>query len=147
MTTPARRRPWPRPSGCGNQAEHRFGSLDPRGGAYHELVGAWRTLLALLASRGPLVAVVEDLHWADPTMLDVLDELAERLDGPIIFVCTARPDLLRARPDWGGGRRNFSSLPVDSLSDDESARLVSFLPGIDDSPDGVRRLILERSRG
>ena len=41
--------------------------------------------------RARVVAVVEDLHWADPTMLDVLDELAERLDGPILFLCTGAP--------------------------------------------------------
>ena len=119
-------------------------SLDPRE-LYRELVEAWRALLASFARSFPVVAVVEDLHWADPTMLDVLDELAERLDGPILFLCTARPDLLRSRPDWGGGRRNFSSLPLDPLSDDESARLASLLPGVDELPDRVRRLILERS--
>jgi class 3 adenylate cyclase len=121
-------------------------SLDPRE-LYRELVGAWRALLASMGRRAPVVAVVEDLHWADPTMLEVLDELAERLDGPILFLCTARPDLLRSRPDWGGGRRSFSSLPLDPLSSEESARLVSLLPGVDELPDSVRRLILERSEG
>jgi class 3 adenylate cyclase/DNA-binding SARP family transcriptional activator len=123
-----------------------LGSLDPRE-RYRELVGAWRVLLASLAGAAPVVAVVEDVHWADPTMLDVLDELAERLDGSIVFLCTARPDLLRLRPDWGGGRRYFSSLPLDPLTSEESARLVSFLPGVDELPAGVRRLILERSGG
>jgi class 3 adenylate cyclase len=122
-------------------------TLDPRA-LYRELVGAWRALLASMGRRGgQVVAVVEDLHWADPTMLDVLDELAERLDGPILFLCTARPDLLRSRPDWGGGRRSFSSLPLDPLSSEESARLVSFLPGVEELPDGVRHLILGRGGG
>ena len=123
-----------------------LGSLDPRE-LYRELVGAWLVLLAAMGSRGPVVAVVEDLHWADSTLLDVLDELAERVAGPIFFLCTARPDLLRTRPDWGGGRRTFSSLPLDPLSGEESARLVSFLPGVDEWPDAVRRLILERAGG
>jgi class 3 adenylate cyclase len=123
-----------------------LGSLDPRE-LYRELVDAWRALLASIARRAPVVAVVEDLHWADPTMLDVLDELAERLDGPLVFLCTARPDLLRSRPDWGGGRRSFSSLPLDPLSSEESARLVSFLPGVDALPDDLRRLILDRAGG
>jgi DNA-binding SARP family transcriptional activator/class 3 adenylate cyclase len=123
-----------------------LGSLDPRD-LYHELVGAWLVLLASMSRGAPVVAVVEDVHWADPTMLDVLDDLAERLDGPVLFVCTARPDLLRSRPDWGGGRRNFSSVPLDPLSGEESARLASLLPGVDELPDGVRRLILERAGG
>jgi tetratricopeptide (TPR) repeat protein len=121
-------------------------SLDPRE-LYRELVGAWRALLASMARRGPVVAVVEDVHWADPTVLDVLDELAERLDGAIVFLCTARPDLLRSRPDWGGGRRNFSSLPLEPLTVEETARLASLLPGVDELPAGVRRQILERSGG
>ncbi len=121
-------------------------SLDPRE-RYRALVEAWRALLASLARQAPVVVVVEDLHWADATMLDVLDELAERVQGPILFLCTARPDLLRSRPDWGGGRRSFSSVPLDPLSPDESERLVSFLPGADELPVELRRLILERSAG
>jgi class 3 adenylate cyclase len=123
-----------------------LGSLDPRD-LYRELIAAWRALFASMGRHAPVAAVVEDLHWADPTMLDVLDELAERLDGPILFVCTARPDLLRSRPDWGGGRRTFSSLPLDPLSPDESERLVSLLLDIDALPDTVRRRMLDRSEG
>jgi len=93
------------------------------------------------------VVVVEDLHWADPTMLDVLDELAERLEGPILFVCTSRPDLLRSRPEWGGGRRSFSSLPLDPLTSEESARLVAFLLDVGALSDRLRGRILERSEG
>ncbi|MBD0328489.1 MAG: AAA family ATPase [Thermoleophilia bacterium] len=123
-----------------------LGSLDPRE-RYRELVDAWRVLLASLARHAPVVAVVEDLHWADPTMLDTLDELAERLEGAILFLCTARADLLRSRPDWGGGRRSFSSLPLDPLSTDESRRLVASLLDVEELPEGARRLILERSEG
>jgi predicted ATPase len=103
-----------------------LGALDPRE-RYRAIVAAWRALFASLAATAPLTAVFEDLHWADPTMLEVLDELAERLEGPILFLCTTRLDLLRSRPDWGG-QRTFSFLPLDPLTGDESARLVSFLP-------------------
>ena len=123
-----------------------LGSLDPRD-LYRELVTAWRALLASLGGQAPVVAVVEDIHWADPTMLDVLDELAGRVEGPILFLCTARPDLLRSRPDWGGGRRSFSSLPLDPLSSEDGARLVGFLLNVEALSDGVRRRILERSEG
>jgi DNA-binding SARP family transcriptional activator len=110
--------------------------IDPRE-LHRELVGAWRALLAALARRGPVVVVVEDLHWADATTLDIVDELAERLDGPIFFLCTAR-----TRPDRGGG-----TMPLDPLSDEESARLAAYLPGVDELPDDVRREILERAGG
>ncbi|HEU4998131.1 MAG TPA: adenylate/guanylate cyclase domain-containing protein [Lapillicoccus sp.] len=114
---------------------------------YRELVGAWLALLGSYGRRGPVVVVIEDLHWADPMLLDVLDELAERLDGPILFVGTSRPDLLRERPDWGGGRRGFSSLPLEPLAPAETARLVSLLLGDDALTDRVRHRVLERSEG
>jgi class 3 adenylate cyclase len=121
-------------------------SLDPRE-LYRELTSAWRALLGSLARRSPVVAVVEDLHWADPTMLDVLDELAERGDGPILFLCTARPDLLRSRPEWGGGRRGFSALPLDPLTAEESDRLVSHLLDLDALPESLRSRMLARAEG
>ena len=114
---------------------------------YRELVGAWLTLFGSYGRRGPVVVVIEDLHWADPMLLDVLDELAERLEGPILFVGTSRPDLLRERPDWGGGRRGFSSLPLEPLAPADTARLVSLLLGDDALTGPVRRRVLERSEG
>ncbi len=127
-------------------ADDPLGALDPRD-LYRELVASWRALLASIGRRGPVVVVVEDLHWADPTMLDVLDELAERLDGPILFLCTARSDLLRSRPDWGGGSRGFTSLPLDPLTGEEGARLVSHLLETDALADAVRQRILASAEG
>jgi class 3 adenylate cyclase/tetratricopeptide (TPR) repeat protein len=127
-------------------ADDPLGALDPRD-LYRERLVAWRALLASLARRAPVVAVVEDIHWADTTMLDVLDELADGVEGPILFLCPARPDLLRFRPDWGGGRRRFSALPLDPLSSEESARLVSALLDVDELPETTRSLILQRSEG
>jgi class 3 adenylate cyclase len=121
-------------------------ALDPRA-LYRERINAWRALLGSLARETPVVAVIDDIHWADATMLDVLDELAELVDGPVLFLCPARPDLLRSRPDWGGGRRSFSSLPLDPLSSEESAKLVSSLLDIDGLSDNVRGRILQRSEG
>ncbi len=123
-----------------------LGALDPRE-AYRELVSAWRSLLGSIARRSTVVVVVEDIHWADGTMLDVLDELAERAEGPIFFVCPARPDLLRTRSNWGGGRRNFSPLPLDPLTSEASARLVASLLEVEQLPETVRDRILERSEG
>ena len=127
-------------------AEDPLDGLDPRE-VYRELLTAWRALLASLARSVPVVAVIEDIHWADETMLDVLDELAERVAGALLFVCTARPDLLRTRPDWGGGRRNFTSLPLDPLSSEDSERLIAALLAVDELPQSLRDRILERAEG
>ena len=108
---------------------------------------AWRSLLSALASRSPLVVVVEDIHWADPALLDLLEDLADRVVGPVLFVCPARPELTERRPDWGGGRRNVSSISLDPLTSEESDRLIGFLLTVDDLPTSVHDRILERAEG
>src|SRR5436190_2661642 len=123
-----------------------LGSLDPRD-RFREVIAVWRALLASLARRNAVVVVVEDLHWADPPLLELLDELADGLQGPVFFLCTARPDLLRARPDWGGGRRTFASLPLDPLNADDSSLLISLLLDVESLTEGARRRILARSEG
>ena len=121
-------------------------ALDPKR-IHREIVGAWRALLGGLAEEGSLLVVVEDLHWADESVLDLLEDLAEQLSGPVLFLCTTRPDLFRTRAGWGGGRRNFASLALDPLSAEQSAELVSKLLSVDDMPPGLRDQILERSEG
>jgi predicted ATPase/class 3 adenylate cyclase len=120
--------------------------LDPRD-AYRALLRAWRALLTALGRASPAVVVVEDIHWADATMLDVLEDLSEHVEAPVLLLCTARPDLQRSRPGWGGGKRNFSALPLDPLTPEESSRLVSLLLDVEELPADLRDRILARSEG
>jgi len=64
------------------------------------IVWAFRRLFEELAAERPLVAVVEDLHWAEPTLLDLLLHLRDRAAAPILLLCTTRPELLESAPDW-----------------------------------------------
>jgi class 3 adenylate cyclase len=112
-----------------------------------ETHGAWRSFFSALAKRGPVVVVVEDIHWADPAMLDLLEETAGRVEGPVLFVCPARPDLTDRRPEWGGGKRNYSSIFLDPLTSEDSERLVELLLAVEDLPGSLRRRILERAEG
>src|SRR5262249_23725955 len=80
-------------------ADDSLGTPEP-GERCRDLIAAWGALLASLARRAPVVVLVEDLHWADGQLLEILEELAEGLDARVLFLCTARPDLLRERPDW-----------------------------------------------
>jgi DNA-binding SARP family transcriptional activator len=94
-----------------------------------EVALAWPRLATGLAARGGAVLVVEDLHWAEAALLDMLEQLVARSAGPLLVVVTARPELLEARPGWGG-RRAASQLTLEPLTDDESRRLVAeLLPG------------------
>ncbi len=68
-----------------------------------ESFNAWRRFLETLAESSAAVFVFEDLHWADPAILEFLEHLADRAEGvPMLLVCTARPDTLRAPPDRAG---------------------------------------------
>src|SRR4051794_1741555 len=61
---------------------------------------AWRRLLAVLAAERPLVVVLEDVHWADEGLLDLVEESVRGLgDLPLVVLCTSRPELLERRPD------------------------------------------------
>ena len=120
---------------------------DPREAraATHE---AWRIFLSSLARPRPVVAVIEDIHWADPALLELLQELAEHSEGPLMFVCPARPELTARRPDWGGGRWNYSSLLLEPLSRGDAGDLLDLLlVDAGEVPGSLRARILERAGG
>ena len=112
-----------------------------------ELVEAWRTFFSALAAEGPLIAVIEDIHWADTALLDVLDDLGARVQGSVLFLCPARPDLTDRRPGWGGGRRSFSAVFLDPLEPEDTSRLVGLLLAVEDLPPDLHARIVERTGG
>ena len=113
-----------------------------------ETFAAWRRYLEELAGQRPLVLVFEDLQWADDGLLDFVDELAEWTTGvPLLVVCTARPELLTRRPHWGGGKLNASTIALESLSDDETARLMADLLDRPVLPAEVQRTLLDQAGG
>ena len=65
----------------------------------------FRRLFGAVARDGPLVLLFEDVHWAEPPLLDLVDDLAAQLtDAPVLLLCLARPELLAARPAWARTR-------------------------------------------
>jgi class 3 adenylate cyclase len=120
------------------------GEQDPRD-AQRELRAAWRALIASLSSRRALLIVVEDLHWADPTMLATIEDLVSHVDGPALFVTTARSEALHARPDWGGGLSNYSALRLDPLPDEASVLLLTHLLELEELPIAVT--LLKKAEG
>ena len=112
-----------------------------------ELHASWRSFFSALALDRPVVVLVEDIHWADPAMLDLLEDLADKVHGPVVFVCPARPELTSKRPTWGGGRRSFSSIFLEPLSTSDASRLVDMLLTVADFPSAVQEKILDRAEG
>ncbi len=108
---------------------------------------AWRRFVESIASNGPAVVVVEDLHWADAPFLDFLSYLSEWAEGvPLLLLCTARPELFEAHSTWGAGTRNSHTINLSPLSNSETSDLVQGLLEQTVS-DPVRAAILERSGG
>jgi class 3 adenylate cyclase/tetratricopeptide (TPR) repeat protein len=113
-----------------------------------ELFAAWRRLIEAMAASRPVVLVVEDLHWADPAMLEFLGHLAEHADDlPLLILATARPELLERHPGWGDDNPAATRIPLGALSDLETAQLVAALVGRSVLPVGVQALLLERADG
>jgi class 3 adenylate cyclase/tetratricopeptide (TPR) repeat protein len=113
-----------------------------------EVFAAWRKFFEALAEKRPLVLVFEDLQWADDGLLDFVDHLVEWASGvPLLCVCTARPELLERRPDWGGGKRNATTVSLSPLSDEETARLVHALLDTSVLPAELQAALLDRAGG
>ncbi len=112
-----------------------------------EIRNAWRWFFSMSTPDRPFVVVIEDIHWADPALLDLLEDVADRIEGPVLFVCPARPRLTDVRPNWGGGRRSFSSILLDPLTPEESRELLGFLTASDGLPGGMRQRVLDRAEG
>ncbi|HSX22121.1 MAG TPA: adenylate/guanylate cyclase domain-containing protein [Gaiellaceae bacterium] len=122
------------------------GEIDESRDQRVDAFSAWRRFFEALAEQRPLVLVFEDLHWADDALLDFVDHLAEWVSGvPILIVATARPELLDRRPDWGGGKRNATTLSIAALSNDETAKLLQQILGVLDAE--TQQRVLQRAEG
>jgi DNA-binding SARP family transcriptional activator len=93
-----------------------------------ETFRAVRKLFEALARAQPLVLVFEDVHWAEPTLLDLVEHVVDwSRDVPILVVCLARPELLDTRTSWGGGKLNATAILLEPLSEEDSQALIDGL--------------------
>ena len=93
-----------------------------------EIFWAARRLLEALARDRPVEVVFEDLHWAEPTLLDLVESLALRPGrSPIVVVCIARPELLDQRPAWAAEADRSVSIQLAPLGEDPAAALLDSL--------------------
>ncbi|HEY5483532.1 MAG TPA: adenylate/guanylate cyclase domain-containing protein, partial [Propionibacteriaceae bacterium] len=111
-----------------------------------QLFAAWRTFFERLAATAPVVMVFEDFHYADTGLLDFVDHLLEwSRNVPIYVVTLARPEFLERRPNWGAGKRNFTSLYLEPLPESAMRELLAGLvPGL---PAVAAKAIVERADG
>ncbi len=113
-----------------------------------EAAWAVRKLLEALAGRQPLVMVFDDLHWAEPTLLDVIEHAADwSREVPMLLVAIARPELLEQRPRWAGGKLNATSMLLEPLSARESSELLRRLLGGAEAAEPVQAQITRLAEG
>jgi class 3 adenylate cyclase/tetratricopeptide (TPR) repeat protein len=128
-----------------------LGSLLGLGGAevgIQETYWAVRRFLERLAAREPLVVVLDDIHWGAPTFLDLLDYLADWIQGaPVLIVCQTRPELLDVRPGWLTAKRNASLVTLTPLSEQQTQGLIRGLVGGTEVPIEARTRIAEVTEG
>lgn len=113
-----------------------------------EIFWAIRKTFEILARHQPLILVFDDVHWGEPTFLELIDHMAEwTRDAPILLIVMARPELLEARPAWGGGKRWVTTMSLEPLSEVESEELVASLLGRTELPAGLQGQISRAAEG
>jgi predicted ATPase len=118
------------------------------GAADGEASWAVRKLFETLADRRPLVVVLDDLQWAEPTFVALVDSVAElSRDSPILLLCIARPELLDGHPGWGGGKLNATTMLLEPLNDADCRTLISNTLGRGPLPVQVETRIAEMAGG
>jgi class 3 adenylate cyclase/tetratricopeptide (TPR) repeat protein len=122
--------------------------LGEESGPPEETFWGVRSLLETMARRRPLVIVFEDLHWGEPTFLDLIDHLADwTRDAPMLLLCPGRLDLLESRPGWAGGKANATTIQLEPLSEELCEQLIANLLGQARLAEKARRRIVEAAEG
>jgi class 3 adenylate cyclase len=106
---------------------------------------AWTGLLEQLARERPVVLLVEDLHWAQDLLVELLEAAVREVAAPVLVVATARPELHESWPGWGRGR-DSTTIWLDPLSNEETEVLLEQLLG-EEVPEELRQTLVERVEG
>ena len=107
---------------------------------------AWIDLFDAMVADRPAVVLIEDLHWAEAPLLDLLEQIVRGVTGRLLLVTTARPDFVDQRPGWGAGRYDSERIWLEQLPAEASALMLDELLGGALS-DEMRGRIVARSEG
>jgi class 3 adenylate cyclase/tetratricopeptide (TPR) repeat protein len=119
-----------------------------RDSSAEETFWAVRSFLEAVAQTRPLAVVFDDIHWGEPTFLDLIEHITDwAREAPILVLCLARPELLDERAGWGGGKFNATTISLEPLSDDECGDLIANLLGRAALPEEARDRILAAAEG
>ena len=117
-------------------------------GSTEETFWAVRRMIEAAADVAPVVLMLDDIHWAEPLMLDLIEHLAEWIRSePVLIVNTARPELRDLRPSLTEGGRCADVISLEGLDRDSTAKLALNLLGADSLPDALLARIPESTEG
>jgi len=119
------------------------GELHPLA-ARDRLHAEWVAFLSELAKDRPVVVLIEDVHWAEQPLLDLIERVARDVRGPLVLLTTARPDFVDGHAGWHG-RTDSETLWLEPLAAETAGSLVDGLAGA--LPPHVRDLVVERAEG
>jgi DNA-binding SARP family transcriptional activator len=120
--------------------------MEPRAVA-NELTRAWPRFATALAARRPTILLVEDLHWAGAPLLEMLPRLSARVDGPLLVVATARPELAETHPGFAAGREGTTAVSLQPLPEPEANRLLAGILPAAELPESLCREIVRMADG
>ena len=124
-----------------------FAAAD-RDSSVEETFWAVRSFLEAVAKTAPLAVVFDDIHWGEPTFLDLIEHITGwAREAPILVLSVARPELLDERAGWGRGALNATTISLEPLSDDECGDLIGNMLGRATLPDEARVRILAAAEG
>ncbi|MDQ2983720.1 MAG: AAA family ATPase [Actinomycetota bacterium] len=113
-----------------------------------EIAWAARAWAERLAQDQPLVLIFEDIHWAEDPLLELIEDLAERVrEAPLLILCLARPELLDNRPGWAGGSLRSTAIELEPLGENESDELARALLDDLQVPEADYRELLDKTQG
>ena len=123
---------------------HALAGLSDTPFAVRELVWAVRRLLEALATRNPVVVLIDDIHWAEPTFIEAIEELNATVTGPVMFLCTSRPAVSDDHARFIDGA---ACLPLGPLSPADCRAFLSELLGGSVVDDGAAKRLADAADG
>src|SRR5438874_2789177 len=113
----------------------------------NELSMAWPRFISAYAAAGPVIVVMEDLHWAGDRLVAMIDRLLARSTGPVLLVTTARPELRQAHPEFGAGPEAVGVLALRALAAQQSTTMLDEILEGSALPETLRRDLLATADG
>jgi class 3 adenylate cyclase len=112
-----------------------------------ELSMAWPRFISAYAATGPVILVLEDLHWASERMVEMTERLLARSTGPVLLVTTARPELRTAHPEFGESREAVAVFALRTLTTQQSGTLLDEILEGSPVPAALRRDLIGTADG